>query len=221
MSTFVILALLARGPLPVPDAAWSQPATVRAAEQQRHREEVHARQQQPARPAQGEVVYPAPEARKVEDRRFGVSLGVGALVGWPSLELEVLPVQHVSGYVAGELSLLAPGYGVQAGVRLRPMEGLVGPWLDVHVRHSHFASLTFSIDEALSPGVAAGFSVESKTGFLFSAGLGVSFLAHTTETDFGVRTASVGNFTVPVPTAETSSGDGAVPELKLQVGWAF
>jgi hypothetical protein len=38
---------------------------------------------------------------------------------------------------------------VQAGVRARPMKGLIGPFLDLHVRHSHFEGLTWTLDADL------------------------------------------------------------------------
>lgn len=220
MHTTLLLVLLSRGPLPIPDSAWSKPAEVRAAEQQQALERVHA-EQQPQPETVAQAAPPVSVPRALEDRRIGLSLGVGALIGWPSLEVEVLPVQHVAGYVAGEASLLAPGFGLQAGLRLRPMKGLVGPWLDLHVRHSRFRGLTFSLEEQLSPGAAAGFSIQSRGGFLFSAGLGASFLVQTKQTRWGVGVAEAGSLMIPFVTADTSSQFGVQPELKLQVGWAI
>lgn len=221
MHTILILAVLARGPLPIPDSAWSKPAEARAEEQQEALERVHAEQAQPQPAA---TVQQAPQeapGRPLEDKRFAISLGVGALIGWPSLEVEVLPVQHVAGYVSGEASIIAPGYGVQAGVRLRPMKGLIGPWLDLHVRHSRFQGIMFSLAEDVSPGAAMGFSLQSKAGLLFSAGLGASFLVATSQTRWGVGIADAGFLAVPFIGVVTTRQYGVQPELKVQFGWAF
>lgn len=196
MHAVLLTLLLARSPLPIPQDARTAPT------------------------AEAQVEAPPP-VPLLERRRVAISLGVGTVIGWPSLELEVLPLHHLGVYVAGELSVLAMGYGAQAGVRLRPLKGLGGPWLDLHLRHSHFAALTFSLDEAVSPGAMAGFSVQSRGGFLFSAGLGVSFMVRSSQTRYGVGLGGGGYFPVPVLTVSTTSAVGPQPELKLQVGWAF
>lgn len=220
MHTVLLLTLLARGPLPIPDSAWSKPAEARAEEQQQSLDRVHAEQQAPP-PTAVQPAAPEEPGRALEDKRFAISLGVGALIGWPSLEVEVLPVHHLAGYVSGEASILAPGYGVQAGVRLRPMKGLLGPWLDLHVRHSRFEGITFSLAEDVSPGAAMGFTLQSKAGLVFSAGLGASFLVATSQTRFGVGIADAGFLAVPFIGAVTTREYGVQPELKVQFGWAF
>lgn len=212
-----------RGPLPIADSAWTQPADVREADRARALEQTHVEQQHVSAPppvVQRKVDAPKP-ARTAEDRHFAITASASLFIAMPSLELEVLPVNYVSGYVQGQLGILAPGYAVQAGVRVRPMKGLIGPFLDLHVRHSHFEGLTWTLDEQVSPGVMGGFSLVSRGGFLFSAGVGVTFLAQTSSTHYGVKGVSAGPFVLPVITSKTERDFGAQPELRLNLGYAF
>lgn len=216
----VLLLTLARAPLPI--AGWNPPAPTPVPE--RVVVQPAAASQPPL--VQGEpknTVVAEPPAAEVEPARRHLLLtaGVAALALSPSLELELAPWDHVSLYGGGEFSTVRLGAGGQVGVRLRPMKGLEGPFLDLHVRFSRYAGLGTVVDavsETGSPGVMAGVTLLSRNGFVASAGLGVSLLATTTTT----RATQTGTL-LSLPTYSTTSTTrfGPVPELRLCVGWAL
>lgn len=238
LSTCLLLALAAREPLPIP--GWTPPARAEATSPTpAEATPLSPSSTQPSPPpeppaveAPSTVEASRPAVRKeddavppsIESRRVGLTLGVGALVLSPSLELEVAPWDHVSLYLGGELSATRLGFGAQAGVRLRPMRGLLGPFLDLHVRVAQYAGflhLLPSVVERGSPGVMLGFSLSSKSGFLFSAGMGLSLLAEVTETRYVVSSRSTGFLPIPSIDAFSTTKVAPVPELRLNVGWAL
>ncbi|MER2566990.1 MAG: hypothetical protein ABTQ32_40060 [Myxococcaceae bacterium] len=217
MNALLIMALstlAAREPLKVP--GWTPPAPV-----EKKAEPLEA----PApKPDEG-VVFLAPLAEKSPaERRVGLSTGVGVLALSPSLELEIAPMNHLSLYAGGEFSALRLGYAGQVGFRLRPMEGLIGPFLDLHVRFSRFQSLLNllpEVSETGSPGAMFGFTLVSQQGFTFSAGVGASFLAKTTDTRYQLTTRDTAFVPLPQVDSASTTKIGPVPELRLNVGVAL
>lgn len=215
MNAMLLLTLLAaREPLKVP--GWTPPPPA-----EKKAEPVDA----PApKPDDGVVLLaPLPEKSPAE-RRVGLSTGIGLLALSPSLELEVAPMNHVSFYAGGEFSALRLGYAGQAGFRLRPMDGLIGPFLDLHVRFSRFQSLLNvlpEVSETGSPGAMFGFTLVSPQGFTFSAGLGASFLAKTTDTRYQLTTRDTPLVPIPQVDSTTTTRVGPIPELRLNVGVAL
>lgn len=170
------------------------------------------------------TVAQAPRTPKDEARvrRVAVSFGAGVLALAPSVELEVAPVKYLSVYGGLEGSVLRVGGGGQVGLRVRPFEGLGGPFLDAHLRFSEYAGALGlgQRREQASPGVMGGVSHVSATGLYVSAGLGLSFLAEVTRTQ---TTTTWGGAWAPLPTfsGRTTTGLEVAPELRLQVGWAL
>ena len=207
--------LAAREPLKVP--GWTPPPP--AAKQKAEPIETPA-----PKPDEG-VVFLAPLAEKSPgERRVGLSTGIGLLALSPSLELEVAPMNHVSFYAGGEFSAVRLGYAGQVGFRLRPMEGLIGPFLDLHVRFSRFQGLLNllpEVSETGSPGAMFGFTLVSQQGFTFSAGVGASFLARTTETRYQLTTRDTALAPIPQVDSSTTTKLGPVPELRINVGVAL
>ncbi|MCA2979882.1 MAG: hypothetical protein INH41_00865 [Myxococcaceae bacterium] len=218
LTTTALLTLLsAREPLPIP--GWVPPP--------RPPETSPAPVEVPPAPLVSADVAPPAVAEAgpvVEEKRRNVAItfGLGALVLSPSIELEVAPWRHVSLYAGGELSVPRLGGAVQAGVRLRPLDWLVGPFLDLHVRFGAFAGLlTPAVEEVASPGVMGGFTWVSDGGFVVTAGMGVSLLAKTTTT-----TVTVGSSpTVYVPGLDLKVTQETVTkpsfEMRLAIGHAF
>jgi hypothetical protein len=162
--------------------------------------------------------------RKPSARRVGLTFGAGMVVGSPSMELEVAPIDHVSVYAGAEASLVQLGGGAQVGARLRPLEGLVGPFLDVHLRWSSYAGVLLNgtkVEESFNPGVMAGLSHVTQGGFMVSAGLGVNFLAKQTETKTSIGLKDTPVFPLPTFDTQTSTRVAAQPEVRLQFGWAL
>lgn len=206
--------LAAREPLKVP--GWTPPAPA-----EKKTEPVAT----PAPAPDDGVVFLAPLAEKSPaERRVGLSTGVGVLALSPSLELEVAPMNHFSLYAGGEFSALRLGYAGQVGFRLRPMNGLIGPFLDLHVRFSRFqglANLLPEVSETGSPGAMFGFTLVSQQGFTFSAGLGASFFAKTAETRYALTTHDTPLLPLPQLDSTTTTKVGPVPELRINVGVAL
>ncbi|MBL8921451.1 MAG: hypothetical protein JNJ54_21505 [Myxococcaceae bacterium] len=225
LTTFALLTLLAaREPLPIP--GWSPPrptAPARASTPTPVAAEapppplVQATDETPG-VADEQVVPDGPRPRSV-----ALTFGLGALVLSPSLELEVAPWRHVSLYVGGELSALRLGAGGQAGVRLRPLEWLQGPFLDVHVRFARYAGLLLGpgVEETANPGVMLGFSWVSEGGFVITGGLGVNLFAKTTTTEVRASLASATSFPVPRIELTQHTRIGPALETRLAIGYAF
>jgi hypothetical protein len=207
--------LAAREPLKVP--GWTPPPPVE--------KKAEAAVEPPTpKPDEG-VVFLAPLAEKSPgERRVGLSTGIGLLALSPSLELEIAPMNHLSFYAGGEFSAVRLGYAGQVGFRLRPMEGLIGPFLDLHVRFSRFQGLLNvlpEVSETGSPGAMFGFTLVSQQGFTFSAGVGASFLAKTTETRYQLTTRDTALAPIPQVDSSTTTKLGPVPELRINVGVAL
>lgn len=216
MNALLIITLLAaREPLKVP--GWTPPPPAE--------KKAEPAVEPPAPTPDEGVVFLAPLAEKSPaDRHVGLSTGIGLLALSPSLELEVAPMNHVSFYAGGEFSAVRLGYAGQVGFRLRPMEGLIGPFLDLHMRFSRFESLLNvlpEISETGSPGAMFGFTLVSQQGFTFSAGLGASFLAKTTETRYALTTRDTPLAPIPQIDSSTTTKVGPVPELRINVGVAL
>lgn len=229
ITTFALLSLLAaREPLPVP--GWSPPRPTAAARASSALPPVPEPPAPPPPlveakdepPAVGSDAAPA-VSDAVRPRNVALTFGLGALVMSPSVELEVAPWRHVSLYAGVEASALQLGGGGQAGVRLRPLDWLQGPFLDVHVRFSRYAGLLVgpSVEETANPGVMAGFSWVSEGGFVITGGLGLNFFTKTTTTD--VRPGVVSSSYFPIPTFDVtrSTRVGPALETRVAIGWAF
>lgn len=206
--------LAAREPLKVP--GWVPPAPA-------EKKAEPAPEPEPKRDDGVVVLGPLPE-KSPADRRVGLSTGIGLLALSPSIELEVAPMNHVSFYAGGEFSALRLGSAGQVGFRLRPMEGLVGPFLDLHVRFSRYQGLLNllpEVSETGSPGAMFGFTLVSQQGFTFSAGVGASFLATTIETRYSLTARETAFAPIPQVDSSTTTKLGPIPELRLNVGVAL
>lgn len=220
MNTLLILTLLAaREPLKIP--GWTPPPP---AEKKAEATEPPAPKPDDGVVALEPVVEPSPVEKSPAERRMALSTGIGLLVLSPSLELEVAPMNHLSFYAGGELSAIRLGYAGQAGFRLRPMKGLIGPFLDLHVRFSRYQglfNLIPEVSETGSPGAMLGFTLIAQHGFLFSAGVGASFLATTTETRYAVTSGSTGYFPIPRLDVFSTTKVGPTPEVRINLGFAL
>jgi hypothetical protein len=222
-STLVVITLAAREPLPIPGWTPAQPQARGAAVSTGPTVAPEATpplvQAEEAPPEVVEAPAAQPEAR----RNVALTFGLGALVMSPSVELEVAPWRHVSLYAGVEASALQLGGGGQAGVRLRPLDWLEGPFLDVHVRFSRYAGLLVgpSVEETANPGVMAGFSWVSEGGLVITGGLGLNFFTKTTTTN--VRPGLVSGTYFPIPTFDVtrSTRIGPALETRLAIGWAL
>lgn len=66
-----------------------------------------------------------------------------------------------------------------------------------------------------------GFTLVSQQGFTFSAGVGASFLAKTTETRYQLTTRDTAFVPLPQVDSASTTKIGPVPELRLNVGVAL
>lgn len=223
ITTFVLLTLVAaREPLPIP--GWNPRAAPVAARSEPVAEAptLPLAEATESPPGVAEAPNPGAASEGPPVRNVALTFGLGALVMAPSVELEVAPWRHVSLYAGAEASALQLGGGGQAGVRLRPLEWLQGPFLDVHVRFSRYAGLLGpSVEETANPGVMAGFSWVSEGGFVITGGLGLNCFTKTTTTEVHTSLASSTYFPVPKFDVTHSTRIGPSLETRLALGWAF
>ncbi len=174
-----------------------------------------------AAPRPASQPQPAPEpAPAGEWRSFAVTFGVAALYLWPSIELEWAFTRHVSAYGGLEGAVFPAGGGGQVGLRLHPLDGVEGPFLDAHLRWSQYDGIFTSRSELANPGLMFGWTWIRDSGFAFSAGIGCNFAAQVSTTSLSF-TSSGGYVPLPIPSLSSSRETTGQLEARLQLGYAF